>query len=230
MISHLPLVVPVTWAVIAQSVGEAGARQECPWEACWGLHHNWPLRGFLSIHESCTQATAHGELHFTWTKCLSEGPTHHTHLNRNFSESPGPLESSPTTQRPRNTGEASHTTAGFQQGTRGSLGLGLTPLVSEPQVYEQAPVPAKGPEHPVLTSGDLNRDCQDPGREVTPHLLPSITPWWVLSDDAPPPTREGGHRPSQAGASSTARLSRDPARVQRACRWAHLLPDTWVTN
>lgn len=80
--------------------------------------------GFLSIHESCTQATGHGELHFTWTKCLSEGPTHHTHENRNFSESPGPLESSPTTQRPRNTGEASHTTAGFQQGTRGSLGLG----------------------------------------------------------------------------------------------------------
>lgn len=128
MISHLPLVVPVTWAVIAQSVGEAGARQECPWEACWGPHHNWPPRAFSPstspAHESCTQATGHGELHFTWTKCLSEGPTHHTHENRNFSESPGPLESSPTTQRPRNTGEASHTTAGFQQGTRGSLGLG----------------------------------------------------------------------------------------------------------
>lgn len=84
-------------------------------------------------------------------------------------------------------------------GDEGEPGSGLTPLVSEPQVFEQAPVPAKGPEHPVLTSGDLNRDRQDPGREVTPHLLPSITPWWVLSDDAPPPPGKGATVPPRQG-------------------------------
>lgn len=226
MISHLPLVVPVTWAVISLSVGEAGRGRY----ACQRLARVPTTAGFRGAFPA-SMSPAHKPharvkqpmvtLHFTWTKCLREGLTHHTPENMNFTESPGPLESSPTTQGPSNTGEASHTTSGFQQGTRRSLGPG-------PRSTSRPLVPAKGPEHPVLTSGDL-----DQGHKKRGDLLPSITPQWVLSDKAPPAHQGREGPPSLSSRDlqhSTAQQRPGPARDQRAFRRAHLLPDTWVTD
>lgn len=206
MISHLPLVVPVTWAVISLSAGEAG-RGRYP---CQRLARVPTTAGFRGAFPA-SMSPAHKpharvkqlmvRLHFTWTKCLREGLTHHTPENMNFREpwTPGVIadyhRDPPTLAKQvtllqgfsRGRGEAWVRAPGLQAGPwcqQRDLSIQFSPVGISTKVIRREVIcfPASHPS----------------GCSAIMHLLPT--------------GGERAHRPSRAGTASTARLSRDPGR------------------